>query len=274
MIITKNFIVINFPKTGSTYVRKVIKELYDKRIEKNFILKIGYKIGLLKPFYEELILPNIKYKKGLVNDSDQHGIFSQIPQKHRSKVIVSVVRCPYERFFSIYEFRFWEIRPILSKELINEHLPQFPNLTPDDFVDYLKLLVRHTFSEQQLDFKLGISSMQFIKFFFKEPDEILKKIDNEYIQSDSLFKNDIANITFLKQDTLNENLASFLQMNGFKNEEVDFVLKHKKVNVTKNKTLNRNLLITQKIRDYVEECEFFYINVLKNYNIYFNGKEN
>ena len=58
MIITKDFVVINYPKTGSTFVRTVIKKLYEKRKTKNPIIKLGQRIGLIEPEIIELILPN------------------------------------------------------------------------------------------------------------------------------------------------------------------------------------------------------------------------
>lgn len=79
MIITKDIVFLNLPKTGSTFVRKTIKELYNKRIENNILLRIGLRLKLLKHPYRELILPNLLLKKGLTEYSDQHGHYTQIP---------------------------------------------------------------------------------------------------------------------------------------------------------------------------------------------------
>jgi len=255
------------PKTGSTFARKVIKDVYDKRTSKNLFLKYGQRYKLIKPPYEELLLPNIKFKDGIVSHSDQHGIYIQIPEKHKNKKIVTVVRNIYDRLISSYEFGSFKRNPRLPNNLIEKYLPNYPNLTIDEYIDYLILVSENSFEGKPEKIKAGIFSLQFIHFFFKEPDRVIQKLNENYLNSDFLFKKDIAPVIFLKQESLNLDLSQFLLNTGFSENEINYVLNHKPVNETEGKANDRNVLLTDKVVDYINEYECFYINVLKSYDI-------
>lgn len=270
MIITKRIVFLNFPKTGSSFVRTVIKEIYRRRINDNVFIRLGLKLKIIKPPIRELILPNILLKKGIADTLDQHGHYSQIPEKDKNKLIVSVVRNPYDRLLSLYEFRFWKKNPALDIKIIKNHLPNFPDLDLDEFVEYLKLVAKHSIFENKNNVKIGPMSLQLIQFFFRDPKNVLNKIDRDYLTSNKLFINDIAPIHFLKQENLNKDLGDFLLENKFSKEEVDFVLNFEKVNVTKKLYNDRSKLMTNNAIKYIEEYECFYIMVLKYFKINYN----
>ncbi|WP_179319479.1 sulfotransferase domain-containing protein [Winogradskyella helgolandensis] len=267
MIITKKFVLLNLPKTGSTFVRSVLKKIYKNRNKGNLFFKIAKKIKILKPPYKELILPNIKFKQGVVNHSDQHGVYSQIPEKDKNKTIVSVVRNPFDRLISTYEFQFWKGRPALEKNILELNFPNFPNLSIDEYIDYLILVGENSYENKPKNINIGLFSLQFIYFFFKEPKSVIKKINKEYLENETLFKEDLAEITFLKQESLSKDLIDFLIHQGFSKKELEFIHTQDKINVTENKTVNRSDLITPKVIDYIENYEQFYIKVLKSKGI-------
>ena len=267
MIITKKFVVVNLPKTGSTFVRFAIKKIYGNRYKKSFFLKVAKRLNLLKAPYQELILPNIKFKKGVVNHSDQHGVYSQIPKEDKNKTIISVVRNPYDRLISSYEFAFWKGRPALEKDILKANLPNFPELSIDEYIDYLILVGENSFENKPQNLKIGHFSLQFIYFYFKDPNCVIQNLDTKYLESDTLFEKDMAQITFLKQESLNTDLITFLQQQGFKNEELEFIKLENKVNETENKINDRSKLITPKVIEYIENYEQFYTKVLKTREI-------
>jgi hypothetical protein len=198
-------------------------------------------------------------------------VYIQIPEKDKKKTVVSVVRNPYDRLISTYEFAFWKESPALTKNDIEKHFPDFPNLSIDEFVDYLVLVGENSFENKPKNVKIGVFSLQFIYFYFKDPNSVIKKINREYIKSETLFEKDMAEVTFLKQESLNKDLINFLMQQGFNKRELDFIQLEHKVNETKNKIQDRSELMTPKVIEYIENYEEFYIKTLKTRGVNYNN---
>lgn len=257
MIITKKFVVLNLPKTGSSFVRKVIKDIYYKRQKKLFVkllskFQINYFI-----FYEIMTehprLPNYK---------DQHGCFDQIPKQYNNKKILSVVRDPYLRLESLYKFKWWAKNPPVEIKKIKALFPNFPNLNLKQFLK-MNLISNEQMKEKydiDKNLKIGNQSIQFIRFFFKNHRKVLAELDEDYILK-GYFKNDLCDVTLLKNENLNNELAQFLLENNFSEEEANSVLKHDKVNVTKS-NFDKSL-IGQELITFVNENEWILFEILK-----------
>ncbi|RFN60047.1 sulfotransferase family 2 domain-containing protein [Marixanthomonas ophiurae] len=268
MLITKNFVMLNVPKTGTTFSRTVIKKVYNNKYGA-ILNKIGYKLKILKREIIELKLPNIKMP---TKSLDQHGVYSQIPTKYRNRPIVSVVRNPYSRFLSSYKFRSWAnpTQLTVSKEIIKNKFPSFPNLNLDTYVD-LSLEAEKTRLEWIKEgveniHDLGPQTIQFVQFFFKNPEEAILKINEEYITSGA-YRKDMADIRFLQVENLKDDLYNLLSECGFTKKELAFVKEHKKMNVTKSKTKATNKEWTEKALQYVTYRERFLFLILKDFGI-------
>lgn len=264
MLITDQFVMLNLPKTGSTFARTVIKELHVKRLSKqSFVKRALQRLNIIKqPICMDIMLPNIKLKQVEVQP-DQHGTYSQIPDDFWGLPIISVVRNPYTRFMSGYEFRWWEAHPPIEDSLLAEHFPNFPDLTVDDFVRLNELDVIHGRLEgRKPNAEVGIQTVQFIQMFFKDPDRVLQALTDEYLDSDEVFS-DMAEITFLRQEKLNEDLADFLAGIGYSAEEVDHVRSRDRVNVTPRQAPDRNALWTPTALDYVRRKERMIFRILE-----------
>jgi hypothetical protein len=263
MLITKHFVLLNFPKTGSSFARKVLKVVYRRRRnEKNLFFKIFNKLKINTSPFKELFFTHYYYDKIGETIIDQHGTYSQIPGEYRDKPVVSIIRNPYERLLSIYEFKFWQQNPQLGKDIVNKHFPNFPDLSIDEYIDYLKLVNKKVNLKGKDNLVIGAFTVQFIQFFFKNPENVLLNINEEYLKSDTLFKNDLADIKFLRQENLKEDLICILKDFGFTEDEITFIREHKKVNITKKTVNHRNELYTNKLIKYFEEEEFFLIKIL------------
>ncbi|MEP2171027.1 sulfotransferase family 2 domain-containing protein [Polaribacter sp.] len=269
MIVTKKFVMLNLPKTGTTFTVNILKKLYVQKKGVKFI-EILNKLGLISPNIEELILPNLKMPNRL---PDKHGTYAQIPKKHLHKPIISIVRNPYSRFLSSYKFRAWANPKHfeVSKEIIENHFPNFPNLTIDEYVDL------NDFAESRRLKKIGIEdvfaiesvgaqTIQFIQMFFKDPKSALFSINDEYIHSKE-YQKDMADIKFLTQENLNQDLIIFLKEQGFSERELEIVNNSKKLNKTKYKTDDVNDLWTEKALNYVTYKERYLFMILEDLNI-------
>lgn len=233
MIITDDFVMINFPKTGSSFARKVIKKLYSQKCSKG--RKALSLLGLGNPGYKELMLPNITnaaYKRKFKRVVGQHGVLSQVAEKYSDKPVVSIIRNPFTRYISNYQFKWWEKYPPQNEQVILAKYPHFPELSFQEHYDMMHELGRdNRLAGIKPKIELGIYSIQFIQFFFKNSDEVLSKIDDDYIEQE-LFREDMGDITFIKQENLNEDLKAFLLSMDISRRELEFIDSMEKVNVT------------------------------------------
>lgn len=268
MIITEDFIMINFPKTGSSFARKVIKELYSGR--HNTVARILIKLRMRESGYTELMLPNIynaryKFKDNFVKG--QHGVISQIPEQYINKPIISIVRNPFSRYISGYQFKWWQKYPHERIEIIKQKYPDFPDIT---FTEYYDMV--HNFGiDRRLrgikpKIELGLYTIQFIQYFFHDPEEVLRKIDNEYIENE-LFIKDIGDIHFLRQENLNADLKDYLLKLGVDSEELQFIDTMKKVNVTIKKEQEQNLalILNEEIKNKILEKDKLLFKLFPEY---------
>ncbi|MDG5492248.1 sulfotransferase family 2 domain-containing protein [Psychroserpens sp. SPM9] len=267
MIITKDFVVLNLPKTGSTFTRNVLKTLY--KVDKRSIFeKALYKFHIVTPKFQELILPNIKMPN---RRPDQHGTYSQIPQQYLNRVIVSTIRDPYSRFLSTYKFKAWANPNQLEvpKSILDVHFPSFPDLNMDDYVDLNKHAEKiriNTIDEALNNLDIGTQTIQFVQMFFKDPKVALSKLNDDYINSGA-FKADMGEMKFLRQEHLNDDLIQFLLNHGFDKSDIDFINHKKKLNITDYNVDDVNKLWTQKGIDYVSYRERYLLQMLNHFGV-------
>lgn len=248
MLICKKFVLLNNPKTGSTFVRTVIKEIYKKKFFKSC---------------KEIILDFQRSNRYI--KYSQHGGYYQIPKKYLNRTVVSVIRNPYEKFLSTYEFRWWVTVPPIAKESVPIYFPQFPDLSIDDFVYMNELSAEYALKHNPLS--IGTQTIHFIYMFFKDPEKILAQLTPEYLESNTLYKKDLADIIFLKQENLNAELSNFLLSKGFSKKDAEFCNKRARVNKTNQLYENRTGLWTKKAIDYVTYQERFLLKILKDLGI-------
>lgn len=232
MFITEDLLMLNFPKTGSTFAREVLRRVYSKRdtlMEKTLV-----KLGLRKPSVIDLLLPQIDVGigTGLIN---QHGTVRQIPPIYQDRPIVTITRNPLSRYVSTYLFRSWVDFPPADVKTLKKTYPNYPDLS---FSEYYEMM--HTYEvEKRLNgikpkIELGVFTIQFIRFYFKDPEAILKKIDLDYIENKE-YINELSKIHFIKQENLNSELKEFLQSVGMTKDELSFMDSMDKINVSKQK---------------------------------------
>ncbi len=102
MILTDQFVLLNYPRTGSTFVREALGSIYGQSARRlQWLLPAKRK-------FRELLLPINRTTAALESGRrSQHGCYSQIPASHRGKPVLCVTRNPLERVVSQYEHGFW-----------------------------------------------------------------------------------------------------------------------------------------------------------------------
>lgn len=225
MLISDHFVMINFPKTGTSFVRACLHELYAKQIsQSNPFKRVAYALHAIpKPQLSELMLPNIEYTQTDYRVPDQHGKVSQIPQIHRHKPVISITRNPFDRAVSGYEFGWWKNHPYDAIENIKAAFPHFPNL---DFCEYLAFMdsqISHRIPAAIPQNDIGIQTVEFIQYYFYDTLDALTKLNDGYIYSGA-YKCDMPDITLMHTEHLNDDLHKYLFSLGFKESELAFIL--------------------------------------------------
>lgn len=231
MLITDDFVMLNFPKTGSTFARHVIKRLYLRR--QSAIRRLLVRLGIGNGGVEELMLPKIDEASN-AGFRDQHGTLRQVPAKHREKPILTISRNPFSRYISLYHFKWWQEHPPADRNALIRQFPGFPDL---DFSEYYRMT--HTYGIKDRlggitpKIELGLHTIQFIQFYFFDPESVLRKIDDEYIDTGAFHKDMCSNISFIHQENLNVELKEFLTSIGFADHELQIIDSTEEINVTK-----------------------------------------
>lgn len=264
MIITDKFVLLKYPKTGSKFAREVLLKVHSNK-KHSFFEKVLFRLNIKnRPSFRIHEAPNIREMSHKRNFMDQHGIYIQIPKEERHKKIVSIIRDVYDRYISMYEFKDWIRTPWIDENELKQQYPDYPELS---FRDFLLMLFEHNpiqdLPEVNKKLSIGPATSQFILFFFKDPFKILNEIDEEYINSDR-FKNDIADISFLNQNNLNQELYEFLTANGYNKNEVQFILNEQKMNTSRPEGKNKDDYFSEELYDMVHKKDKLLFKILEH----------
>lgn len=221
MLITDSFVIINYPKTGTTFVRKVLHEMHAARMKRNN--------GDDRASLKELMLPKL-YGNYDPSYQDQHGVYRQIPPEHRNKPVISIVRNPLYRYVSSYHFGWWKQHPTLPPNQLRHLIPSFPDLSFDAYYDYLhlpELNETHLFNPAIECY--GSYTRMFLFFYASDPEKASAQMANGK-RLEAL----LPPITFLRQETLRNDLYTCLQGFGYSSNELQLISSIKDQNVSQN----------------------------------------
>lgn len=237
MLVTNRFIMINFPKTGSTFARRALKRLHGHRVKtwqgmfgSLFADKTAGPLQVVK-------LPNIRYRNENYGIPDEHGTYCQIPDDLlKERDIVSVFRNPFEWYISAYLYGYWRTASLLHADEAMKEYPHFPNLSFKEFVlSRTKYMIPTMHPDIPISGDVGILTVQFIHFFFKNPENTLRKIDRRYIDS-KMYLEDKPDIRFLRTESLNDDLYGLLREYGYAPKKLAFLLKARAANTNRRPT--------------------------------------
>jgi hypothetical protein len=251
MLITSQFVVLNLPKTGSSFVRAVLKRIHRRR---RILLK-------REPFLVELMMPREGSRLG---GKDQHGTISQIPERYQHLPVMSVVRNPYDKLMSAYLYRWWARRPPMPVNELRRSLPTFPDLTLNQFVAMWDIAAGQRLGGEN-PFGIGHQTLQFVRFFFSNPEAALRQFSDEYVEKGT-FKEDLGAVTLLRQESLRDDLTRFLGSFGYTETELEICGRHQLVNVTKASASEGSAWTPEALK-YVAEKERHLLGMLRKLGI-------
>jgi hypothetical protein len=265
MIITEKFVYIHWPKTGGTFVTQVLDELIAKR-------------GAAPPD------PAINVDCALMRTSEKHDHVHQIPQPFRSKKILFTIRSPYDHLVSLYEFGWWKshLNDTFDEAKMKKLFHRYPDIS---FVDYIQSIYNWTLlSNGCLDYlwgnkcvstrvferaNVGLITMEFINYTFNEPDKLISNLPQFLDQGNYL--NELPdNITFIRCEDLNRELAEFLLGAGYPRESLEFILHLGKVRPEggqRDPASNWKDYYTCDLKAIVREKERFLFKMFPDYDV-------
>lgn len=224
MILTRRFVLLNFPRTGSTFVRRALRTLYGVQ-GRGILRTVRARFGWGCPQFQELT-HRINRTESAERERrrSQHGAYSQIPIPHRGKPVVSVTRHPFDRLVSMYEQGFWRDHPPVDRAVLRARLPSFPELT---FTQYLEMLdvfdVPNVLKGHPLRAEVGSQTLHFVRFFARDPEVTLARLTDDAVDSGTL-QDELGEVRFLHLESIAEELVEFLVSIGHRGAETGFIL--------------------------------------------------
>jgi len=252
MLYTKDFVFLAFPKTGSSFMRRQVKNRGEAlRIRHIFLPSLFWP----RDFFFEQQVRRIS-PVGI----EQHGNRRQISEiatfnsVHKSFIvaarltffkltgkrrIVSIYRDPIDRLLSSYRFQWYSTWDGNLRKEAEMMYPGFPDWSLTDMYNYHTVIVsrklKSLFSKfEESDLKIGTESWRFILFFMSR--NLLRSWKRSWPGSEEdlleMFLIDTKDIHFLTQERLTEELNVLLEVAAF-GEDKKSPDSELKVNVTR-----------------------------------------
>jgi hypothetical protein len=235
MVIADEFIYIHMPKTGGTFVTVVLTRIHESPPSR--WARVRRAVAALLPSTGVSML---SYGP-LLNVEPKHGTCHDVPTPYQHRPFLSTVRSPYDWYVSQYEFAWWkrtfEYHPephptpvglAIEQALpafVEEH-PEFPELT---FEAFIELCDRASLVyEGEAGKGLGLITHGFIRYFYRNMDVVLSRLNRDYIRS-GRYREDMFAVEFLHTHRLNRDLYDALVARGYAPKDVAFILNLEKI---------------------------------------------
>ena len=237
MLFTRDFIFLAFPKTGSSYVRRVVKD-------SGTALKAHHHL-----LPQSMWPANVYYEQRVWREDppgwEQHGrrsqIFDPITQERpwiakridawkrgRERQVVSVWRDPMDRLVSAFRFQFYATWEGAKRDLATARYPHFPDWTLPEYHEWVsqenrdQLARRFPLSGGD-DLGIGVLGWSFIWFYASA--SLLEQWQKEWPKDAQTladqFDQDTQAIHFLRQDHLTDELGALLINSGLAQPAAD-----------------------------------------------------
>lgn len=218
MILTDRFVFMHVPKTGGTFVTRVLRDVltpskWDQRAH-----AVHRKYALRLPFYPYRYV-----------EMPQHAMRKAIPPSYRHLPLVSCVRNPYDLYVSQYTFDWW--RKNLSRWFADLGAIRSEFGTPEslDFPAFVRATVFHSLwarvcrREYPHLEQMGYGSTEWLHYHCLQPWDVVREAQtpSEMVGRASEAVN---GVRFLHTRTLNQDLHAFLLEMGYPTQRIDPIL--------------------------------------------------
>ena len=225
MIITPQMVLLNYPRTGSTWARGVVRHLHG--VEASGLARRLARTRLGWRGFHELTLPIDRTASARrERRRSQHGSWRQIPGWARGREVVSVGRDPLVQLESMYHHGFWRDHPPAPLDEVRRVLPSFPEL---DLGEYLTLLERFALPDvlqgARPPAEVGVLTAHFLRFFHPRPDEVLRGLTDEDLDGERLLA-ELPPVRLLRTERLRAELGEVLRAQGHAPSAIEEAMDH------------------------------------------------
>jgi len=225
MIITDSFVFLNYPKTGSTFVREALSELYKKKQKKRWPWSRN------KRYFEMYEAPNLRdVSPERSGKPYPHGTYWQIPQRAKHLPVYTVFREPTRRAISQYYYADWKRKEglLAHTKLIKSQFPNFPELQLEEYLAFLRIFYPRDLTIGGV--KYGPWATDFVHFFLRDRDVANKK--NLQFSNIDEVRDKMGTVKFINNSNLNIELAEILMIHGFTSRDISEIQAKEKSNVS------------------------------------------
>ena len=231
MLITKDFVFVHIPKTGGTYVTKVLKELFRPAwMPRDLFRRLSNRrVGnYCIHFRSDDTYPNLgTYPYG------QHCGIRHIEDSDRT--ILHVKRDPEDFYKSLFYYAWYKNHPHLEFTQLERCFENFPELKANEVFGYYQLLTQKIFDREKLNF--GYLTYHIVDLLSPTTpfrDSLLKLIQNEQIDEAVTKLKCIPNMQILNLQSLTHDLMDYLSKNyKISDGDLSKLLSAPKLNVSK-----------------------------------------
>lgn len=248
MLITPDFVFIHMPKTGGTFISRILREIY---------------------------------ADAAVDTGRKHGTCDEIPEAHRGKPVISVMRSPFDRYVSQYHYGWWRTQPqeYCDPSSIRQAYPDYPDVSFADFVAIANRFFVNVHRGAPTGYRAhalppedapGWHTEQFIRFFCRDAKRAFSDLTHQDLHRGRLEQVEYP-VDFLRTETLNDDLADRLDRYGIEAARVRAVRTHARVlpeqaHEARARTDARDYY-TPDLVDFVMRKERFLFNRFPDYRI-------
>ena len=222
-----------------------------------------------KPLFNEVFLPRTEFIKGYNSGVDQHGRYEHVPEKYKSKPVLSVARDPLIRNISFYEYGWWKKNTVAPLNIVKKYFPSFPDLEFNEYLDYQNFNTQFRDTGVVIGDNVGNQTIHFIQFFFKKTKYIFENLNDEFIYSGK-YRNYLPELTLLKSENLNKELLEFLSVYWPDKDKLSFINSRDIVrpeNTSRKSEIERMKYLTSDIINAVRYKERYLYKILSDFGI-------
>ncbi len=207
MLLTPKLVFIHMPKTGGTFVNRALVRVFRRPEPRTRIGRWWARRGE----------PPVRHHA-------VHGTCSEIPASHAGLPILSIIRNPYDRYVSQYEFRWWrdhpEDFPWVDWAEVRRRFPSFPEITLPEFIRFSGLFLKRLESGLPREREaVGFHTEQFLRFYSRRPAEAYRAVASGGGREAA----ELHAVRFVHMEDLNGELGRALVEMGIDGKALDFL---------------------------------------------------